>query len=170
MSVSSHLNPEPERRLWVIHEKVRLEAERADLRLGALAFFSALQMALLNHGSLAFAASLLLVSVLPVCLFAVSPFIDVKGRMKVLDGTGKPGELDSMLLARDLVKYPQMELVVLLDRYLGGGITSTPYYEDIVAQILRQSRLAARKARLFTLACVPAIAAQLLIAALIFSS
>ena len=48
MSVSSHLNPEPERRLWILHGNMRHAVEWTDIKLGALAVFAAAQMALLK--------------------------------------------------------------------------------------------------------------------------
>ncbi|HAU90645.1 MAG TPA: hypothetical protein DCW72_10690, partial [Elusimicrobia bacterium] len=69
MSVSSHLNPEPERRLWIIHEKVRLAADRTDLKLAALAVFAALELALLKGGprcGAGHAAILLLCAAIPL--------------------------------------------------------------------------------------------------------
>ena len=164
MSVSSHLTPEPEHRLWVIHEKVRLAADRTDLKLAALAVFAGLELALLKGGprcGASYAAILLLCAVIPLCLFAFSPFIEAQGPVRALDGNAKPQPGDSLITARDLAKYPQMELVTLLDRYLGGGITATRYYEDIVAQILLHARVTARKYRFFLIASAVALAAQL---------
>jgi len=48
-----------------------------------------------------------------------------------------------------------------LDKYLGGGITATPYHEDIVGQIVIHARIAVRKQRLFNAACVIVGIAQL---------
>lgn len=165
MSVSSHLNPEPERRLWLMHEKMRAASYGADIKLAGLAAFALLELALLGSPDqrAAYAAALLLCAVLPLCLFAVSPFMEAQGPVKPLDGREKPRPGDSMLTPRDLAKYPQMELVILLDRYLGGGVSATPYYEDIVAQILLHARVAARKARFFVIGSAVALAAQLLL-------
>lgn len=164
MSVSSHLNPEPERRLWIIHEKLRLAADRTDFKLAALAVFAALELVLLKGGprcGAGYAAILLLCAVIPLCLFAFSPFIEAEGPVRALDGRAKPQPGDSLITARDLARYPQMELVTLLDRYLGGGITATRYYEEIVAQILMHARVTSRKSRFFLIACAVALAAQL---------
>lgn len=168
MSVSSHLNPEPERRLWIIHENLRRSQDWTDLKLGALGVFAALELALgrflLPPGAAAYTASMLLAAVLPLCVFAVSPFIERPPRVPLpFPARGKPRPEDSLLNASDLEKYTQMELVTILDKYLGGGITATPYYEDIVGQIVTISRVTCRKARFFAGAGALALAAQLLL-------
>ncbi len=170
MSVSSHLNPEPERRLWIMHGNMRRAAARADVKLGALAVFALMEIALLRVdfvcGALSCAAMTALCAVLPLCLLAVSPFLDSAA---VRSGTsGRPRPSDSLVTAGDLAKYPQMELVIALDKYLGGGVTATPYYEDIVGQISLSARLAVRKELLLKAASALALAAQLLLA-VIFS-
>ncbi len=44
-------------------------------------------------------------------------------------------------------RSPRNELIHKLDKYLGGGITATQYYEDIVGLILADARVARRKRR-----------------------
>ncbi len=47
MSVSAHLTPEPERRLWLMLENARHEAEGAERKAAALAAFAAAELAFL---------------------------------------------------------------------------------------------------------------------------
>lgn len=159
MSVSSHLSPEPERRLWIIHENMRRQVEWTDIKLGALMVFSAAQMALIKllvpGGALTYPALALLAAVLPIGLTALSPLIEAQRQFPLLDpGLHRRGAGDCLILARDIAKYPQIELVILMDKYLGGGVTATQYYEDIVGQIVGGARIATRKRRLFLAACV----------------
>lgn len=161
MSVSSHLNPEPERRLWILHGNMRRAIGRTDLKLGGLMAFSAAQMALIKvlvPGSpLAYPALALLSAVLPIGLIALSPFIETQRQLPALDPRmDKRHADDCLIVPHDIAKYPQIELVIRLDKYLGGGVTATPYYEDIVGQIAVSARIATRKRRLFLAACVPA--------------
>jgi len=166
MSVSSHLTPEPERRLWVIHEITRHAVEWADRKIAALMVFTAAQIVLIMivapSGLISHIALVALALVLPLGLFAFSPLIEAAGRLPVLEhpygGTCVPGFLISV---HDIVQYTQAEMVNLLDKHLGGGITATPYYEDIIGQIVTYARIAARKQRLFKIACVITGLAQL---------
>lgn len=162
MSVSSHLSPEPERRLWLIHEHLRGEAERCDWKLAALAALCALEAAAAPapaRAALAAVVAVALLSLLPGARKARPlPFIDPEPGRHSVD--------DSLLSADDLTKYAVGDLILKLDRYLGGGITATPYYEDLVAEIARAARRAARQRRLLTAAAVLAAAAQVLLAVL----
>lgn len=173
MSVSSHLNPEPERRLWTIHDNMRLAAVIADSKLGAMAFFALLEIALLRldaaFGLLATAIVFLMAVVLLICLFAVSPFVETAARAPLRDHRLEHEGADSLITARDLASRPHIELVNRLDRYLGGGVTATPYYEDIVGRIAVTARAVVRKQRLFSVSCVLALASQLLLAFLLSS-
>ena len=166
MSVSSHLNPEPERRLWIIHGNMRRAVEWTDIKLGALTAFAAAQLGFLKltspEGGYYFWALLFLAAVLLIGLAALSPFVEAARQLPWLDprmDTRHAG--DCLILPHDIAKYPQIELVVRLDKYLGGGVTATPYYEDIVGQIVESARIAVRKHRLFLAACVPAGLVQL---------
>lgn len=159
MSVSSHLNPEPERRLWVIHGNMRRAIEWTDIKLAVLMALAAAQMALVEilapAGPFAYPALVLLSAVLPVCLAAFSPLIEAQRQFRFIDPRmDKRYEGDCLLLPHDLAKYPQVELVIRLDKYLGGGVTATPYYEDIVGQIVGAARIATRKRRLLLAASV----------------
>ncbi len=154
MSVSSHLNPEPERRLWIIHGNMRRAIDRTDIKIGALTAFAAAQMAFIRATApgtpLAHSAIVLLSAVLPIGLAAFSPFIEVQRQLPFLDpGMDKRSAGDCLIAAYDIAKYPQIELVIRLDKYLGGGVTATPYYEDIVGQIVASARVATRKRRFF---------------------
>lgn len=162
MSVSSHLSPEPERRLWLILEMVRGEADRAEWLLAALAAICALE---------AFAVPAARTFVTAAGAFSVLSLLPVPRkprRVPFLDPElSRPGVDDSLVSFHDIAKYALGDLILKLDRYLGGGVTNTQYYEDIVAEIVHESRRAARKRRLFGAACFLTALAQLaLIAAL----
>jgi hypothetical protein len=165
MSVSSHLTPEPERRLRVIHGDLYDSLKWTDRKLGAITLFAAVQMAVVKfvspEGALSYISLLALCAVLPAGIFGISPFIETPKPLPLLDPANKPRAADSLLNEHDIAGYSQLELVNFLDRYLGGGITATPYYEDIVAQIVIGARIATRKRRLFGSACVLAGTAQL---------
>jgi len=159
MSVSSHLNPEPERRLWVIHGNMRRAVEWTDIKFGGLLAFTAAELALIKvlvpGAPLAYPALALLSAVLPLGLLALSPLVEAQRKFPLLDprmDKRHPG--DCMIAPLDIARYPQIELVIILDKYLGGGVTATPYYEDIVGQIVLSARVATRKRRLFLAACV----------------
>ena len=172
MSVSSHLNPEPERRLWIIHENVLRALEWTDVKLAIMAFLAAVEMPVIlgvfREGPLPLLAVALMCLVLPLALTGLSPLAETSRQIPLLDQrVGKIHSEDSFLLPRDLAGYPHIELVNRLDKYLGGGITATPYYEDIVGRIIAASRSFVRKRRLFLLACFPAVSAQLVLAAIL---
>ncbi|MDP2332052.1 MAG: hypothetical protein Q8M19_15300, partial [Reyranella sp.] len=48
MSVSAHLTPEPERRLWLILESMRHEVDSADARIAGLTAFAAAELAFIS--------------------------------------------------------------------------------------------------------------------------
>ncbi len=137
MSVSSHLTPDPERRLRVMHENIYNSLNRADRKLGTITFFAAVQMAVVRfvapEGAMGYLALLILCAVLPI---GVSPFIETPKPIPLLKPEDKPHPGDSLIDEYDIVRYSQIELTNFLDRYLGGGITATPYYVDIIAQIV----------------------------------
>lgn len=164
MSVSSHLSPEPERRLWIIHGNMRRSIERTDLKLLALTAFAAAQTALVEiaapEGAFSHAALALLAAVVPIGLFALSPAIETQRQLPLDPRMDERRAGDCLISAPDIAKYPQVELVILYDKYLGGGVTATPYYEDIVGQIVSSARIATRKRRLFLAACAPAAIVQ----------
>ncbi len=172
MSVSSHISPEPERRLWIMHGNMRRAAGRADIKLGAIAFFSLFEAALLRADAagspLALAALMTLCLVLPLCILGVSPFIETPGPLPLLDRMPKPAKGDAFVAPYDLAKYSSLELPIILDRYLGGGVTAPTYHEDIVGQVVLGARMTVRKERLLGAACALALPAQALIAVLFF--
>jgi hypothetical protein len=166
MSVSSHLTPEPERRLWLILESARHAAEWSDKKIGALTMFAALELIYVRlmavPGALNGFAGLALTAVLPLGVFAFSSLTG-KPRWHPFQkaAADKPRSADNLVSVDDLAKYSHGELIGRLDWYLGGGITSTQYYEDIVGQIVISARVATRKERLFRVCCFIAGAAQL---------
>lgn len=159
MSISAHLTPEPERRLTLILENMRHEGEWADKKIGALTAFAAAELAFAGPaGPLRF----VLAAALPLGVFAFAPLARVPAWLSFLDaGKHKTGPNDCLVAFEDLAKYTHGELINRLDRYLGGGITATPYYEDIVGQIVTRASMAARKQRLFRAECVLVFLAQM---------
>lgn len=158
MTVSSHLTPEPERRLWLILERLRQAAAWCDLKIGFLTALAGAELAFLSFkapaGSLAFLGLAALWAALPLGILAFSPLDSGARWLAFLEPRkDKPSLGDSMISAEDIVKYSHNELVHRLDKYLGGGITATQYYEDIVVQIGARARVARRKDLLFRAAC-----------------
>lgn len=152
MSVSSHLTPEPERRLWAVLDFLRAEAARADWRLLALTVFSAAELLLLKqagaYGFLAWLGVFALLAATLFGLFAFAPLSRLPEPFLWLEpGKGRQTVDDSFLTADDVSKYAHGELVLKMDRYLGGGITATQFHEDLVREIGVNARLAARKRR-----------------------
>ena len=165
MSVSSHLTPDPERRLRIIHDGISYSLRQTDLKLGAAALLAVLQAVAVRlvapDGASAWAALVLFCAVLPVCFAGASPFMETSRPVPLLDRRGSRRVPDSLLTERDIAECSQLELTNFLDRYLGGGITATPYYEDIVSRIVMDARVSSRKRRLLAAACYLSIAAQL---------
>lgn len=165
MSVSSHLTPQPESRLWILFDNTRHAVERSEAKIAGLAAFAALELGFVaSSGPGAF---LSLVTVLPLFaaivlgLAASLPLARLPRWLQDLEPpVDKPAAADCMVLAEDIAKYTQAEMILRLDRYLGGGITATQYYEDIVGQIVLQARAAARKERLFRWTCLLVLAGQ----------
>lgn len=146
MSVSAHLSPEPERRLWIIHENLRQSVDGFDARIAALAGLCALEAVLLRSPSMACLAALAVASLTPISrLPKTLSFMGPRHRRQGVD--------DSFILAEDLIKYSHGELIFRLDKYLGGGITATPYYEDIVGRIIEHAHQSVHKKRLLAALC-----------------
>lgn len=167
MSVSAHLTPEPERRLWLILEHARHEAESAERKTGALAAFAAVEFALAAApatGALAALAGLALAAAVPVGVAALLPASRSGRRLPLIDPPlGRPVVSDNLVAVEDIAKHAHGELINRLDKYLGGGITATPYYEDLVVLISAHARAAARKRRLLAAQVALVGAAQLLL-------
>lgn len=154
MSVSSHLTPEPERRLWLILEDAARASDRQDWKLAALTALCAAQ-------SLAAGPSVWMTAAALVGLAGVSP-LSASPRLRRLDQPGTHGSVNDCLVdPADLVGYSRAELVLKLDRYLGGGVTATQYYEDLVGRILSSARLSRRKTIFLAVQCGLAAAGQL---------
>ncbi len=149
----------------MIHGNISDSLNRTDRKLGAITIFAAGQMAVIKfispEGALSYISLLALCAVLPAGVFGISPFIETPKPLPPLDQVNKPRSADSLLNEHDIAGYSQLELVSFLDRYLGGGITATPYYEDIVAQIVIGARIATRKRRIFGSVCAMTLVAQL---------
>lgn len=166
MSVSSHLTPEPERRLWVILEHMQHSVEWNDRKIAAITVFAVIELALVRTlapgGPLGFLTLLLLSSALPLGVFAFSP-LSGKPKTSYLaePHKDKPSIDHCMIWADDIARYTHSELVHRFDKYLGGGITATPYHEDIAGQIVVNARIAVRKQRLYTVSCIIVGIAQL---------
>lgn len=165
MSVSSHLTPEPERRLWAILDSLRASVAAADWQLLALATFSAVEVLLLrltSAGDPCETLGSLLLSI-GICLglgaFVARPKLPGNGT-KLDPARGKQSIDDSLITAEDLAKYAHGELVLKMDRYLGGGITATQYHEDLVGEIGVNARLAVRKRRMLVILAALVLAGQ----------
>jgi len=166
MSISSHLAPDPERRLRVIHENIHNALKHADRKLGAITLFAAVQMAVVRivapEGEMGSIALLALCAALLLSLLGISPFIENSKPLPLLEPRKDlPHAGDSLINEYNIARCSQIELTNFLDKYLGGGITATRYYEDIIAQILIGARITTRKRRLFGSVCVLAGMAQL---------
>lgn len=161
-SVSSHLTPEPERRLWLILDSMRQEADGADLRAGFLILAAALELGLLRPAG---PAAWALLASLPLSVLCLSPWSRSRPVMSLLaPGRAKPTPDDSLISPEEVTKYSLGELIHKLDRYLGGGITATQYYEDLVSQILAWARLSQVKRRLLAAGTALVGLGQLLLA------
>jgi hypothetical protein len=138
--------------------------EWADRKIGAITAFAALELALTKvlapAGPLSFLTLVALAPALPLGVIAFSP---LSGKPKGLYQPHKDkASVDHcMIWAEDIAKYTHSELVHRFDKYLGGGITATPYHEDIAGQIVVHARIAVRKQRLFAALCVLVGIAQL---------
>jgi hypothetical protein len=167
MSVSAHLTPEPERRLWLILESMRREVDWADARIGALTAFAAAELAFARDPGTA--AALALTAALPIGVFAFAPLRRLPLWLRFLEPhREKMRAEDNLITVDDLVKYSHGDLIFRLDKYLGGGITATPYYEDVVGQIVENARVAWRKQRLLRWSCLLVGAGQLGLLAQLF--
>lgn len=170
MSVSTHLTPEPERRLWVIYDNIRFAAGLADIKIGALTIFAAGQMAVIKYlfpsAPLSLAAIFCLGVEIFIGILAFSPFSEISKRLEDTEPPAKKGRIEDLLTsAGDIAKYSRSELILRLDHYLGGGISATAYYEDITGLIVFNARIAVRKQRLFKSGCILAAMAQILLLA-----
>lgn len=166
MSVSAHLTPEPERRLWIILDAMRHEVETTERKVGALTAFAAAELVFLKFaapaGPLAYLAGAALGVALPLGVLVFAPLTTLPKWLSFLEpARGKQNISDCMILPDDIAKYPLGDLILRFDKYLGGGITATLYYEDIVSQIRANAVSATRKKRLLRLACLLVGVAQL---------
>ncbi len=173
MSVSSHLTPEPERRLWAILDFLRASVATADWQLLALSVLAVLETLLLRQsgpsGFCGWLGSHALVLAAPFGLLGFSPLVRFPDWLGFLEPKrGRQSVDDSFITAEDLQKYAHGELILKMDRYLGGGITATQYHEDLVAEIGVQARLSARKRRLLLIQCALVCAGQLALLSLLF--
>lgn len=158
MSVSAHLTPEPERRLWLILESMRQGVESADWKIAGLTAFAALQLAIVKlvfaAGMTGLLAVVTLTAALPVGVLAFAPLTRLPKWLTFLEPSHDKIRADDCLIAaEDIIKYSHGELIFKLDKYLGGGITATPYYEDVVGEILANAKTAVRKRRLLRGVC-----------------
>jgi hypothetical protein len=150
----------------LILESMRHAAEWADRKIGAVTAFAAAELAFIKilapAGPLGFLTLVSLTAALPLGVFAFAPLARLPNFLSFLDEEKHKTSVNDCLIAvEDLAKYTQGELINRLDRYLGGGITATPYYEDIVGQIVAHASIAARKQRLFRASCLVVGAGQL---------
>ena len=152
MSVSSHLTPQPEQRLWIILEAMQAAVAQDERKIAAVTGLVAVELMFVSQQS--WLSLIALGATLGLGLFSYAPLPANK------PAKGTPSKADNLVKAADIAKYTRAELILRLDSYLGGGITSTAYYEDIVGEILIHARLAVRKRRLFGYLCAAAAAGQ----------
>lgn len=158
-SISAHLSPEPERRLRLILDDMTRSVGWADLRIGALTAFAAAEAAFVfaavPAGPAASAALAALGAALPLGILGFTPLTWVPRGLAFIDPPKTaPLPLDILIAPESLAGCSRRELTIVLDRYLGGGITATPYFEDLVAMIISAARASWRKQRLFNLSCI----------------
>lgn len=134
-------------------------ADRADARLAGLAALAVVELSFLRLPP--WAAAPLILS-LPLGALGFAPLPGKPGRLSALDPKGKPAPDDCLVAFEDVARCSHGELIHKLDRYLGGGITATQYYEDIVGRILLAARVAARKRRLLAWSSALVVLGQLL--------
>lgn len=156
MSVSSHLTPEPERRLWIILDNMGRAVEWTDVKVAALTAFAAAELAGLkllgSAGALDRLTAGLLGAALPLGVFAFAALERTPRWLPFLEPPkDKPSVDDCLVAVDDVARNTHGELIHRLDRYLGGGITATQYYEDIVGLIVARARTAWRKQRVLRL-------------------
>jgi hypothetical protein len=150
--ISSHLTPEPERRLWLIYESVRHAVENAEWKIAAVVALCAAQLTVLGTGH--FAAVPLSAAVL-LGLVGFSPLKRMPQRLAYLGSAeDRPAPSDCLVTVEDLAKHTHGELIARFDKYLGGGITAMAYHEDITVQIAALARVAAIKRKIFLWVCV----------------
>src|SRR5712672_2436391 len=119
MSVSSHLTPEPERRLWIILESMVESVQWADKKIGALSAFAAAQLILTkivaSGGPFGFLGLISLSAALPLGVFAFSPLTGAPKWFDLLEPKKvKPSIDDCLVLADDIAKYSHSELIARL--------------------------------------------------------
>jgi hypothetical protein len=158
--ISSHLSPEPERRLWIIHENLRHEQERAETKLALAGLLALGQMWAVHRSWAAFPlAAAFLVALLGACAgrWRWLSFLDSQERKDIAD--------DNLVTPEGLAKYTHGDLIARFDKFLGGGITNTKYFEDLIGEITALAKTAWRKQKLFRAACVLLWLGQLALAA-----
>jgi hypothetical protein len=152
-------------------ESARHATEWNERKIAALTAFAAAEAAFLKTlappSAPGLVALALLSAALPLGVLAFSPLTG-KPRWHPFQAPpqDKPRAADRLVSVEDLAQYTQAELIARLDWYLGGGITATQYYEDLVGQTLIYARLATRKQSLFWTSCFLVGAAQLCLAGL----
>lgn len=162
LSVSSHLTPDPEKRLRNLYAYLSDELRFMDYKLFFIVLASLVELSALVRYSTY--ASVLLCFIIMAALLGISPLTEIPQKIKFLDIDSAKNPDSIIIGANDIAGYSCAELVNFLDRYLGGGISATPLYEDIVSRILITSRVTVRKRKLFFSSCVLLAAMQLLIA------
>lgn len=154
MSISSHLTNEPERQLRIFLDTMEASVDRSDRRIAALTVFAAGGAAfaslVLPEGTQRLAALVPLAAALPLGVLGYSPMRELAGWYCFLDPSqSKSSSEECLPLAEHLAKYSHSELTNRLEKYLGGGVVATQYYEDLVTQIGLSARAASRKQTIF---------------------
>jgi hypothetical protein len=165
-SVSSHLTPEPERRLWIILDNMRQAVDAADRRVAFVTLFAAAELFFVKPGEygglVGTLTAVALTAALPLGILALSPLTSALKWLPAFSMQSSKHAIEDCLVApEEIAKYSHAELIHRYDKYLGGGITATQYHEDICGQIVVQARAATRKQLLFRFSCLIVGAAQL---------
>lgn len=159
LSVSSHLTPDPEKRLSRMTDILCRQQDSAEKKLAVLAIVAAIEMFAVYPSHTGTEA---LLSIAIIAAFTgLSPLMDTEKEIRLLDHNDGRVPDDYILDEYDIAKYSRSELVNFLDKYLGGGISATPYYEDMVSRILNKARRLVRRHRMFMICLVLMALAQI---------
>lgn len=161
LSVSSHLTPDPERRLRRMLESLQNKQTALEHKLFFSALIAVIELFAVSRPIVL--VELLLCLTIFFAFIGMSALIDFDGKMKFLDNCDMEPPDDYIFDENDLSRYSKAGLVNFLDKYLGGGISATPYYEDLVSRIATLARKLVRMQRVFLIVCLLICIAQIII-------
>ena len=112
--ISSHLSPEPERRIWILLENMRSYQADAERKLAAVAAVALFELAFLNASALRNP---------PLALAFLLGFVGYATPLpRRLDVQADKTTDDSLVTPEGLAKYTHGDLIVRLDKFLGGEL------------------------------------------------